>query len=286
MSRYSISYGCCSSYILASLALMAPHEVYPNAPVVIVAVELRHPQAVPLTPEEEGELRELLADTFPISQPLTEKTFTQTGGGTPTFDERVLPRYTTRDQMTATTFKDQSITLETTSHQHFVHLESLLRKILSARHGVNPLTGLTRAGLRYIDEIRVPDISADAPAWSEWVDESLVGPTQIAADLGLRMEQAQGLAAFDRGSERKLVVRFGAAEGFALPPGGLLRRPTPPPGPFFLADIDSFWMPTAEIPPFDIDRAIEIVKDLHEPVSALFERMITNRLREEVLRNA
>jgi uncharacterized protein (TIGR04255 family) len=83
-----------------------------------------------------------------------------------------------------------------------------------------------------------------------------------------------------------LIVRYGPREGFAVAPGGPLQRTTPPPGAFFLLDIDSFWLPTGDVPEFTVDMIVELCVDLHKPVSGLFERLITERLREEVLRRA
>lgn len=265
---------------------MTAPEVYPNAPAVLVAVEVRHPHSDLLSGGEQGEIKRALTDLYPISQPLAVKNIIQGPSAPATVEDRQIPRYAARDLMTAVTFNEQAIALETTSHRDFPHLMSLLRVAVEARHVVRPLEALMRVGLRYIDEIRVPDLPGDLSDWSQWVDCSLIGPTEIASDLGLRLEQSHGIAAFDRGEGRKLVTRFGPAEGYAIAPGGLLQRPSPPPGPFFLFDIDSYWVPVGAVPPFDVDEAIRIATDLHEPVSSLFERMITPRLRDEVLRDA
>jgi uncharacterized protein (TIGR04255 family) len=83
-----------------------------------------------------------------------------------------------------------------------------------------------------------------------------------------------------------LIVRYGPREGFAVAPGGPLQRATPAPGAFFLLDIDSFWVPTGNVPQFTSASVGELCIDLHEPISRLFEHLITERLRSEVLRNA
>lgn len=64
-----------------------------------------------------------------------------------------------------------------------------------------------------------------------------------------------------------------------------LRRPLPPPGPLFKLDIDSFWQAADEVPEFDVDLILRQADALHEPVRGVFESVITDRLREEVLRN-
>jgi uncharacterized protein (TIGR04255 family) len=199
--------------------------------------------------------------------------------------ERLLPRFATRDQRTAVTFNTQAVIVETTDHQGFERLLELLSVAVVARQAVHPVDGLMRLGLRYVDEVRVPDLTGGVAGWGDWVDSSLLGPIPLAAKLGLAAEQWQAATVFDRGEERKLILRYGPRDGFAVPPGGLLQRSVPSPGPFFLLDIDSFWTPTGEVPEFAEETILEICRELHEPVSGLFESLITDRLREEVLRH-
>jgi len=54
----------------------------------------------------------------------------------------------------------------------------------------------------------------------------------------------------------------------------------------FRLDIDSYWQPSVEVPEFDRDLILDLADTLHKPVREVFERLITDRLREEVLRNA
>lgn len=57
-------------------------------------------------------------------------------------------------------------------------------------------------------------------------------------------------------------------------------------GPFFLIDIDSFWEPTQGVPGYDSDDLLSICNRVHEPVRGMFEALVTDRLRSEILRNA
>ena len=138
--------------------------------------------------------------------------------------------------------------------------------------------------MRYVDEVRVPDICDGATGWDQWVDASLLGPASVGARQGLVPEQWQGATVFGRGDGRQVILQYGPREGFAVMPGGLLQRSTPPPGAFFLLDIDSFWVATDEVPELTAEAIVDLCSDLHEPVSRLFESLITDRLRTEVLR--
>jgi uncharacterized protein (TIGR04255 family) len=66
-----------------------------------------------------------------------------------------------------------------------------------------------------------------------------------------------------------------------------LKRRSPPSnsGPYFLVDIDSFWAAGDAVPEFSVNRALEMIDQLHGPVRELFEAAITERLRTEVLRS-
>ena len=231
-------------------------------------------------------MKRLLASSFPLPQPLQNTTLTATGAAPPTIENEVVPRFATRDQTTAVTFGAQSVAVETTKHQRFEHLRDVLRISVEARQKVAPVDGLMRLGLRYVDEVRVPDICDGATGWAEWVDASLLGPAVVGKQLGLVPEQWQGATVFGRGGGRQVTVRYGPREGFAVMPGGPLQRSTPPPGAFFLLDIDSYWVATGEVPEFTAEAIVELCSDLHEPVSRLFESLITDRLRTEVLRHA
>jgi uncharacterized protein (TIGR04255 family) len=231
-------------------------------------------------------MKRLLASNFPLPQPLQNTRIVATAGVQPTLQQEMIPRFSTRDQTTAVTFGPQALAVETTTYSSFERFVELVRVSVDARQKVAPVDGLTRLGLRYIDEIRVPDVCNGVVGWREWVNEDLLGAAQIGSSLGLTAGQSQGVTVFDRGQNRQITFQYGSREGFAVFPGGPLQRSTPPPGPFFLLDIDSYWMAAGEVPEFIVESIISKCQDLHEPVSQLFENLITERLRKEVLRNA
>lgn len=187
--------------------------------------------------------------------------------------------------MTAVTFNTDSLVVETTNHQGFNHLMDLVKIVVKARQAVSPVEGLLRLGVRYVDEIRVPDSMEDLSGWREWIDSSLLGPVNLAKDLNFVAEQWQGVAVFDIGQDRKLVVRYGPREGFAVAPGAPLQRATPPPGPFFLLDTDSFWSASGDVPEFEVDKILGLASNLHDAASTLFENLVTEKLKVEVFRN-
>ena len=260
-------------------------EVYRHPPVALVVIEVRHTASAAFTPEQEASIKEHIADAFPLSQPLQSPLVVSVGFSGPggSSMQAIPPRYTNRERTAAVTFNSQVLLLETTQYGEFATLMDLLQLALTARQAVAPLDGLERLGLRYIDEIRVPDTGPID--WSKWVDSSLVGPAQLAAATGLAMQDHQALARFQVSDDHTIALAYGPRHGFAVADKPLVRT-LPPAGPFFLLDIDSSWTTPGAIPKFEPSHIMRLCEELHEPVNALFEASITNQLREEVLRNA
>ncbi|MEO6626998.1 MAG: TIGR04255 family protein [Aquihabitans sp.] len=265
---------------------MEEREVYPNAPVVLVALELRHPAAEVLSNAQRLKIKRRLAAHVPImrSAELTQiATIHTVGSPAPEIRVEEFPRYFNRSNTFAVSMRTEAIVIETTRYVRWEELRKVAVEVLKARQDVGGLDGIERVGLRYIDEIRVPGDPADG--WASWVDRTLLGPASLGEELGLGPVLWQGLTAFTPGPERTIVLRYGPREGYAVDPAGDLKRSTPTPGPFFLLDVDSFWTPDNGVPEFDIETLLMTCEELHAPVRTLFERLITDRLRNEVFRH-
>lgn len=264
-------------------------EVYPNAPVVLVALEVRHPTADAISPAQRLKIKRRLSAHVPImrSGQLTQITAAMQTAGVPGSapDLRIeeFPRYFSRDNTVAVSMRAEAVVIEATRYGRWEHLRELVAEVLDARQEVGGIDGVERVGLRYVDEIRVP--GEPVHDWAPWVDPTLLGPAPIGEELGLPVAQWQGIAVFTPGRDRTVVLRYGPRDGYAVDPGGELKRSIPTPGPFFLVDIDSFWTPGEGVPEFDIKTLLTTCDELHAPVRRIFERLVTDRLREEVFRH-
>lgn len=266
------------------------HDVYPNAPLALVAVEVRFPSApgarsLPIAAQRS--FRDLLGETWVIESQKAqtlEVEFGRSGQTQQHLQERVVPRFTVRDRTLAVAVTEESLTVETTDYRHYPDFRAVLKRTLLAAADILQPDGVARVGMRYIDELRVPDVTADDPSgWREWLDHSLLPPRMSAmTDKGFTPTAWEGASQYVTGVGRKLVLRYGARDGYAVAPAGPLRRPAaPPPGPFFLLDFDCFWAPT-DIPEFDPNMLIETCDGLRAPVRALFDLLVSDRLRDEV----
>ncbi|MGH3545734.1 MAG: TIGR04255 family protein [Mycobacteriales bacterium] len=265
---------------------MSEQAVYSNAPVVLVAFEVRHPTTNTLTSIERSAIKESLSRWVPIQRSAKHLEF-QAVMGSATQPEALseeFPKYFSRDSMLAVSFRKEAIVVETTRYEGWQALQALVRSALQARNTVAHLDGIERVGLRYINEIRVP--KGGEVDWSAWVDTSILGPHSLGSKIGMPVSQWQGIGVYGNQPGQALVLRYGPREGYVVDDNPELRRVPPKAGAFMWLDIDSFWLPEDITPEFDVDRIDSLSNELHEPVHALFETLITDRLRDEVLRGA
>jgi uncharacterized protein (TIGR04255 family) len=269
---------------------VSSREVYPNAPIVLAAIEVRHTPCEPLERNRQVQAVMLVQEVLPlpgeISMVALEVQAGPEGQQTQRQTIAAFPRWTSRDRRTALTMRQDAVVVETTDYGSYERVRGILSIALQARTLAGPPGGVERIGLRYVDEIRVPpENGSGRPSWKEWIDSTLLGPTHIGGDLGLTPAGGEGVAVFSGGNDSALVLRYGAQEDSVVQSTPQLRRSVHPPGPLFKLDIDSFWQANDEVPKFSSEQILARADALHEPVRGVFESLITERLREEVLRH-
>lgn len=263
---------------------MTTTEVWPNAPLALVAVEARFPAGagVLLRPPVQRAIRDLLGSGWVLEgakQQTVELAVGSSGVQAHNVKVEDLTRITIRDRTKAVTVRTDSLTIEATSYGGYSSFRELLRSAFDAVERVIEPDGITRLGMRYIDEIRVPKLEGSNP-WDEWLDSSLLAPRAE----GLATRTWTSAVQYDTGEDRRLVLRYGPAEGPVVDPAGPLKRlPAPSLGPVFILDFDSFWQPT-DIPAFSAAELVVICDDLRAPVRALFDQLISKRVIDEVFK--
>ncbi len=265
---------------------MPSQEVYPNAPLRLVTAEFRFP----LSPILAGgdllsALSKALGGELPIIEPVPQGLQMSLGA------EPQPPKMTaggfrllSRDRTAAVTVDASRLAVETTVYEHWeTFRESIETALRAIGEELQAIVGLDRVGLRYINEIRVPGGGTSVERWMPYINEDLLAVARLAE--GREIKTVLSVLHLVTGDNEELLLRCGAVEGHVVDDSGPLRLPSPPEdGPFFLLDIDSFWTRLGVLEEFDTATALTIADRIHEPVDGLFERSLTERLRDEVLR--
>lgn len=261
---------------------MGDREIYPRAPLRLVAFELRTP-TVPTfaSPESALPAFEQLKDIVPIIGPANPTIEMGSGDGPPTITPGPL-RLLDRRRQLSIVLGPRAIAVETSAYHRFEEFEKTLERTLDAVSKVADVAGMVRIGLRYIDEIRVEGVSEPSD-WKGLINGALLGAAQLNGEFNAT--SFNGLLEYALDSQTTVNLRYGALRGRVVDSSGPLRIEPEYDGPFFLIDIDSFWTaPEEELPEFNVDEALEICTRLRLPVRSLFEAAITEKLREDFRR--
>lgn len=263
---------------------------YPNAPLEFVAFEVRYPLAPALVQDA---MLPQLQKAFYGWLPLVETVATAAAEIQAFMSAASLPmqaptgmgvRFLSRDRHLSVSVSRDKLVVETTTYRGYSEFRQFIERALTALEKLDAaIPGISRIGLRYIDEVRVGRKVVKPGDWRPYVSPKLIGPLFVAGDSA-EPDLYQGLLQFDFGDGRRAVVRFGAMKGQAVGNAPLRRRSTSAGGPYFLLDTDSFWSAGDAVPEYSVQRVLELCDALHGPVRGLFEAAITDRLRREVLR--
>lgn len=270
------------------------HSTYKNPPVALVAVEIKFPGEIgaPVPSSVQRALGEVLGGDWVPEQVQQSGVTVNLGPAAPMQTifgpgnpANAILRFSVRDRTTAVALTAGSVTVETTRYGNWPQFRGILQKAVETTEKVLRPAGVTRVGMRYVNEIRIAG-PGDVD-WRAWLSPTVLPPAIDApdgTDAWMPLNWT-GAAQYKIGEDRFLVIRYGPQPeqpGFIVNPDGPLRRLGPrPKGPFFLLDFDAFWQPSA-IPPWNTDEVLVTCDELRKPVRTLFDEIITERLAEEV----
>ncbi len=254
-------------------------EVFPNSPLALVAVEVRITDAARLRLQSTlDEIAVALESEFPVAKTVSpegaDETATSTGSGSTLLLHN-------RAKTEAVGFTSESFAFETTQYSDFSRLRSVVELVCGVLQELHITSDLTRIGLRYIDEIRVPEKIIELSQWESWVESTLVAKLDISSG-GFPILAAQGATVYDLGEGKRLIFRFAALnQEPVVEPQVLRRKQDHESGPFFVLDFDGFHSFSAnDDATFSFERIIEVLSAVHAPAGELFQRSITDKARE------
>ncbi|MGW6505106.1 TIGR04255 family protein [Nonomuraea angiospora] len=254
-------------------------EIYSAPPLQLVVAEIRYPFAPRLRqPESLDRIQIDLEELLPIrhNERQTKLEFSSDGSrNSVTID---IFRLTDKSSTVSAVIGPESTAIETTSYREFPAFLAFVERVADALERRGRVTALQRLGLRYVDEIRVPEQIHDASDWCTWVAPELV-PVR---DGRMPVQSFHTTVTYKTGLNTLMRFQCAALEGTGLIADGVLKRRTPAiSGPFFVLDIDSFWQAPSpdQVEVFDVQHIREMFTSLHAPTGERFQDSLTDQLR-------
>lgn len=257
-------------------------EVFPNSPLALVAAEIRFSDAPRLRqPETLDAIAVAVESLLPVHEQVQGAVNVQVVNGQPQMQVvsgRVMKNV---DSTAALSIFPDRLSFETTAYIEYTTFKASVVACARALVDAGVAPAIQRVGLRYLDEIRVPEPKvADARLWRDWVDQRLVDHLQLGPQ-GAPVARADGTISYDLGNHKGLNFRFAALPGGAVVVGNLVRQPFAENVPFFVLDFDGyqdFSGPKATLLSAD---AVALTLDaVHGPAGETFQNAITDQARE------
>lgn len=255
--------------------------MYPSAPLVLVALEVRHPPAGPLSHRDRSRLKSELGRWTPIRKDVRTFSFEMAPGSPMNLrtTEEEFPKFFDRGQTVGVSAQSEATIIELSSYLGWEDCLDLVRLVMESRNRVSAIDGVLRVGLRYINEIRLPAGSD----WGAYLHAPVRPQGLEITDMMMRSWQGAAVYNHDVQQNQMLNLRYGILEETTIAPGHDLNFPDRGRGEFYLLDLDSYTTPKGT-PEFKIDELMDTVDRLHHPLRTLFEQLITDKYRDEVLR--
>ena len=206
-----------------------------------------------------------LADRYPTITEAAQQTLGILAG--PAGAQMMAPepskgwQFRSADETWTVTVQPDFFSLETSGYQDWADFSERLMQVVRAV-GVHVRPVLEqRVGLRYVDEVRDPDVS-DPVGWKGWIDDSLLGPLAHPS-FGPALRGTQQVLELDAPDALRVILRHGT-----------LRVPGEKQW-LYLLDHDCFRQQGG---PFDVDAVAGTVEDLHRLALQVFQAAITPKL--------
>jgi uncharacterized protein (TIGR04255 family) len=269
---------------------MADREVFDNAPLRLVSLELRYPvTSRVLTRKVWDAFEQALRWDLPKVDVLASdaETYVPTG-----MYDAVLRR-STDDRRRAVTLHAGAVTVELADYRHYEDLLQLARPTFDAMDALSDDLVCTHMGLRYINEIPAAAVDpADGKVWGEpafWAsfvnDELLRTPKNEPGGLCTFGYRARLMMhAVSETDLSHVSLEYGPhPSGLSTTDGALeIGSET---GPCFTLDIDTYAPGSTQEPiASDREQALGVLDRLHDAAESTFHWSITERLKEEVFR--
>ncbi len=241
-------------------------RLYENNPIKLVICQLKFPILFEYErPEALAPAQRVLSGTYPRHEQEQQLGFAVGPQGALTVPPTAQWRFRQGSDGWSVVLGRDFVSLEATAYNRFEEFDERLAQALDALAALG-VTQRDRLGLRYVNEIRVPD-GTGPTAWRSYLNEELLGMVGgdvlgedvIHAVQEIRLREALGV----------LVVKHGYVG--PEPTGG---------DPHYILDLDMF---SDQPVPLDAPEVLATVRTFHETIKDVFEMSITDALRDHLV---
>lgn len=247
--------------------------VFQRPPLVVALCQVRFPPVLGVTePSYVHPFQRALKPEYPILTPTTKVELQVELAPEPSVERRTLSpewRFTDRKQTWTVVLTSGFMALETRQYTHFDEFIQRMQRVLTALVEHIQPAAVARIGLRYINEIRMPDAS---PVTA--IRQELLGPLshlELREHATLAVQELR----LQFPDDESIHIRHG------LMPEGTTVEPRPreqmPIGPFYLLDFDVFrTFPPDDLLGMDIEAIGNHISAYHDAIDRLFRWSITD----------
>lgn len=254
-------------------------EVYKNAPVALVVAELRisyEPQIKDFNLE--NGFAAIIREQFPILSEENVPKFPALPGLAPLSNETIRQIRAANEVGTESiSVSANSILFESSKYVKFEDFLEFIKVGLTALEKVIPDVWIKRLGLRYIDEIHMPEVDGNVRNWNRWINSGLLGSLNcLPESIGTGIS---GANVFNMGGSSTVIFKWGTYFGHTiLKQTKLFHEPKPEPEHTFVLDIDSY-SDLVKRNRFDVEWILSEFTSLHKPAGNVFNWAITDETR-------
>ncbi len=265
--------------------MVPSREVFPNAPLAMVVAETRFSYCPELVDQSSMvSALALVREFVPVMQVEQQQVveFQVANDQAPSTSHQTTSVMGARalDGQTTVALTPQTLTVAMSGVAYSKFEDSLRRVMEAAATGLAGAVSnliVTRAGLRYLDEIRVPEPPANMSGWSRWVDPGLLGaadylPEPVAS--GMRSTWQYVLT-----GDRQITFNYGPFVGTGVVGPGHPFHKAGRDSTMFVLDLDCAWTPPSGAAPLTSADLLARYDELHAPAQEVFARSITDEAR-------
>ncbi len=164
-----------------------------------------------------------------------------------------------------------SVALETRRYTSISEFAHRIAEVVSAAKEAFEVVVQERVGLRYVNEIRHPEVKKPSD-WRRFMNPALLGPLSdnaVSSSVESTMQELR--LSVPNGS---LIVRHGAAQGTIVAPEPGMTAPT---SEFYLLDLDAYDERGKQL---DVDTLVGLVKGYNRTIYSLFRWGMNDQLFE------